>query len=397
MIKGMNNKSVRSFNSKQVMRLLFQHRKLSKSQLATKLELSIPALTKILNYLIDLELVEHINVVHSGRGNATGMYQMTQNTTPILCLHITPYRISTTVLNGLMDPIVDYRSLEINPTHPSELVASVFAIYRQCIKETGSSRFKVAMALHGQVDRRAGTSVLMPQARWAEPIDFKYLLEEEFGAEVQVDNDCVMLALAEKWLTKDHPRDFCVINVDYGIGSSFLVNDKIFRGELFGSGQIGHSIIDQDGRKCCCGRYGCLETIASTKAITSEVRKMHKTNHNHSGEPSQISFEDVATLYHSGDMVTKQTIQKAAGSFGISLYNFLVTLSVNDIVIYGDIRRLGHEWLDIVKSKALFNPFEANTNALKEQRASVRYGELPDSRLLNGIGFLYIEALIDNF
>lgn len=231
----------------------------------------------------------------------------------------------------------------------------------------------------------------------AEPIDFKYLLEEEFGAEVQVDNDCVMLALAEKWLTKDHPRDFCVINVDYGIGSSFLVNDKIFRGELFGSGQIGHSIIDQDGRKCCCGRYGCLETIASTKAITSEVRKMHKTNHNHSGEPSQISFEDVATLYLSGDMVTKQTIQKAAGSFGISLYNFLVTLSVNDIVIYGDIRRLGHEWLDIVKSKALFNPFEANTNALKEQRASVRYGELPDSRLLNGIGFLYIEALIDNF
>ncbi|MFM2668207.1 hypothetical protein AAFX24_26010 [Vibrio mediterranei] len=46
---------------------------------------------------------------------------------------------------------------------------------------------------------------------------------------------------------------------------------------------------------------------------------------------------------------------------------------------------------------ALFNTFEANTNALKEQRASVRYGELPDSRLLNGIGFLYIEALIDNF
>ncbi|MFA0442042.1 ROK family protein [Vibrio sp. 10N.222.51.C12] len=393
----MNNKSVRSFNSKQVMRLLFQHRTLSKSQLASKLELSIPALTKILNYLIDLELVEHIDVIHSGRGNSTGMYQMTQNTTPILCLHVTPYRIATTVLNGLMDPIVDYRNIEIGPTCPSELIESVFSIYRQCMKETGCSKFKVAMALHGQVDRRAGTSVLMPQAKWAEPIDFKYLLEEEFGAEVQVDNDCVMLALAEKWLTEDHLKDFCVINVDYGIGSSFLVNDRIFRGELFGSGQIGHSIIDQDGRRCCCGRYGCLETIASTQAITLEVRKMHKTNHNHNGESSQISFEDVAMLYHSGDMLTKQTIEKAAGTFGISLYNFLVTLSVNDIVIYGDIGRLGKEWLDIVKHNALFNPFEANTNALKEQRASIRYGELPDSRLLNGIGFLYIESLIDAF
>lgn len=397
MIKGMNNKSVRSFNSKQVMRLLFQHRKLSKSQLAAKLELSIPALSKILSYLIDLELVEHINVIHSGRGNSTGMYQMTQNTTPILCLHITPYRISTTVLNGLMDPIVEFRNIEINPTHPSELVASVFSIYRQCMKDTGSTKFKVAMALHGQVDRRAGTSVLMPQAKWAEPIDFKYLIEEEFGAEVQVDNDCVMLALAEKWLTKDHPKDFCVINVDYGIGSSFLVNDKIFRGDLFGSGQIGHSIIDQDGRKCCCGRYGCLETIASTKAITSEIRKIYKTNPNNERNPSQISFEDVTNLYHSGDMVTKKTVEKAATSFGISLYNFLVTLSVNDIVIYGDIKMLGEEWLNMVKNIALSNPFEANTNALKEQRASIRYGELPDCQLLNGIGFLYIESLIDSF
>lgn len=67
------------------------------------------------------------------------------------------------------------------------------------------------------------------------------------------------------------------------------------------------------------------------------------------------------------------------------------------LLSYGDIRRLGHEWLDIVKGKALFNPFEAKTNALREQRASVRYGELPESRLLNGIGFLYIEALIDTF
>ncbi|MDV7106358.1 ROK family transcriptional regulator [Vibrio sp. TH_r3] len=397
MIKGMNNKSVRSFNSKQVMRLLFQHRKLSKSQLAAKLELSIPALSKILNYLIDLELVEHIQVIHSGRGNSTGMYQMTQNTTPILCLHITPYRISTTVLNGLMDPIVDYRTIEINPTHPSELVASVFEIYRQCIKDTGSSKFKVAMALHGQVDTRSGTSVLMPQAKWSAPIDFKYLIEEEFGAEVQVDNDCVMLALAEKWLTKDHPKDFCVINVDYGIGSSFLVNDKIFRGELFGSGQIGHSIIDQDGRKCCCGRYGCLETLSSTKAITSEIRKTYKTNPNHGHNASQITFEDVARLFHSGDMITRKTVEKAATSFGISLYNFLVTLSVNDIVIYGDIKDLGDEWLNIVRTIALSNPFEVNTNALKEQRASIRYGELPDSRLLNGIGFLYIESLIDTF
>jgi predicted NBD/HSP70 family sugar kinase len=49
-----------------------------------------------------------------------------------------------------------------------------------------------------------------------------------------------MLALAEKWQNPAANGDFCVINVDYGIGSSFVINDNIWRGSLYGSGQIGH-------------------------------------------------------------------------------------------------------------------------------------------------------------
>lgn len=81
-----------------------------------------------------------------------------------------------------------------------------------------------------------------------------------------VDNDCVMLALAEKWQHQGTQQDFCVINVDYGIGSSFVINDHIYRGSLYGSGQIGHTIVNPDGKACDCGRYGCLETVASQRA-----------------------------------------------------------------------------------------------------------------------------------
>lgn len=60
-----------------------------------------------------------------------------------------------------------------------------------------------------------GVSQTMPQAPWATPIEVKYLLEEKLGIRVMVDNDCVMLALAEKWQNNSQVRDFCVINVDY--------------------------------------------------------------------------------------------------------------------------------------------------------------------------------------
>jgi predicted NBD/HSP70 family sugar kinase len=47
--------------------------------------------------------------------------------------------------------------------------------------------------------------------------------------------------------------DFCVINVDYGIGSSFVINDQIYRGSLYGSGQIGHTIVILTARPATAG------------------------------------------------------------------------------------------------------------------------------------------------
>ena len=93
--------------------------------------------------------------------------------------------------------------------------------------------------MHGQVDPVTGVSH-MPQAAWRSPLQLKFLLEEKLAVDVRVDNDCVMLALAEKWLNRNALAEFCVINVDYGIGSSFVINGEIFRGNLYGSGQIGH-------------------------------------------------------------------------------------------------------------------------------------------------------------
>ncbi|WP_426769920.1 ROK family protein [Pseudomonas aeruginosa] len=40
------------------------------------------------------------------------------------------------------------------------------------------------------------------------------------------------------------------------MGSSFVINEQIYRGSLYGSGQIGHTIVNPDGVVCDCGRYG---------------------------------------------------------------------------------------------------------------------------------------------
>lgn len=398
MLKGMNNQSVRMFNSKLIIRLLFQYKQLSKSRLSHLLELSIPAISKILLFLEEKGWVEHVQTKHTGRGNSSGVYQISHKSSPIICLHVTPTTISALVVNGKMELILDRWEREVSPAVPEELVQSVIDVYRHCVKEANVGKLKIALSLHGQVDIHAGTSMFMPQAPWNTPIDFKYILEEQLGTDVTVDNDCVMLALAEKWINPDHARDFCVINVDYGIGSSFLIDDQIFRGVLYGSGQIGHSIIDQDGKKCGCGRYGCLETVASTKAMLADIRKQTKNRLFYEQYYlDEFEFEQCAQLYLQNDPLVCRFCNKAASTLGISIYNFLVTMSVNDIVIYGEACKLGEHWLRVIKDQAHYNPFEGNVISVKEQKSSIRFGELSETQLLQGIGYLFIEKMLIAF
>lgn len=147
------------------------------------------------------------------------------------------------------------------------LLEAIVECWRHIHRRYPQHSINLALGVHGQVDPITGVSQTMPRARWKTPIEIKYLLEERLGVQVRVDNDCVMLALAEKWQHQGTQQDFCVINVDYGIGSSFVINDHIYRGSLYGSGQIGHTIVNPDGNACDCGRYGCLETVASLSAL----------------------------------------------------------------------------------------------------------------------------------
>ena len=66
----------------------------------------------------------------------------------------------------------------------------------------------LALGVHGQVDPITGVSQTMPQARWKTPIEIKYRLRSGLACRVRVDNDRVMLALAEKWQHQGTQQDF---------------------------------------------------------------------------------------------------------------------------------------------------------------------------------------------
>lgn len=232
----------------------------------------------------------------------------------------------------------------------------------------------------------------MPQAPWRDELHVKFLLESQLGIQVRMDNDCVMRALAQKWhllRTTGECQDFCMLNVDYGVGSSFLINHEIYRGQLFGSGQIGHTIIDPNGKLCACGRIGCLETAASTGAILRSVNQYLRAVQ---GEQSSLTFPQATALYVEGDPNVAVQVNMAGVSLGRAIYNFLNLININHIYIYGAVQLLGDKFLEVIKRQIKVNPFDKG-DQVKALATSIEYGTLSEEEQISGISYLYGEEL----
>lgn len=388
--RGMTPHDVRRFNCRQVLKLLYRYKRLSKSQLAALMQLSIPAISNIVEALSQIAWLETIE--KSSESIKTGrvrnlQYRISKNKHDIVCFYISPKLLKAIVVDFEMNPLSELGRREISAQTPTDLINEMVALISRIRQSLHGRAYRLALACHGQVDVNSGTSLKMAQAPWKEPIEFKYLLEQRLGCEVLIDNDCVMIALAEKWLGTGE-QDYCVINLDYGIGSSFLIGGEIYRGRRFGSGQIGHTTVVPDGPLCGCGRRGCLETQASLKALEQAYGQL-------SGDKN-IKFSQIVERYHRHDPVAMHVVFHSAKMIGRSLYNFLVTLDINQIILYGASCQLGESWLEMITEQTLSNPFISDADLVQDQ-TYIRMGTLSESELLIGIGYLWAEQELNQF
>ncbi|MRS14651.1 ROK family protein [Enterobacteriaceae bacterium RIT691] len=391
-----NNQQIRQHNKCVLLELLYRVKRANKSTLARLAQISIPAVSNILEELAKEQRVLNVEEDKPSRGHSGGVWLIAPEGDWTLCLNITPTSIECQLANACLSPKGDFERVAIDAPSPQALLGEIEKCWHRYRKLWPNRTINLALAIHGQVDPVTGVSQTMPQAPWKAPIEVKYLLEEKLGVRVLVDNDCVMLALAEKWQNTARGRDFCVINVDYGIGSSFVINDQVYRGSLYGSGQIGHTIIDPDGMACDCGRYGCLETVASLSALKKQARIWLKASPQPSQQdPETLKSHQLVSAWREGDERVVRWVEESANAIGLSLYNFLNILNINQIWFYGRSCEFGEQWLATIKQRIGFNPFDHN-DGLKRNETEIGFGQLTRAQQVMGIGYLYVEAALAN-
>jgi glucokinase len=94
------------------------------------------------------------------------------------------------------------------------------------------------------------------------------------GLPVVIDNDANAGGWAE-WrfgAARGH-SDALFVAVGTGIGGALVVGGQLRRGAHGTAGEIGHIVVERDGRACPCGSHGCWEQYASGRAFLRDARE----------------------------------------------------------------------------------------------------------------------------
>lgn len=124
----------------------------------------------------------------------------------------------------------------------------------------------VGVVVPGYVDEATGTGVWSANLGWRD-LPIAELVRAEVGVPVRLGHDVRAGLLAERHFGAARGVDNAIfLPIGTGIAAATLVGGRVVSGH-YAAGELGHVVLDENGAECGCGKRGCLEALASARAI----------------------------------------------------------------------------------------------------------------------------------
>jgi len=198
----------------------------------------------------------------------------------------------------------------------------------------------IGMAFPGYIDPEKG-EVIRSHNIDISNFEVKKVMKKEFNLPAYVDHNTIMMARNLISNNSHKEKDFCIINIGPGIGVGIVSNGKILRGYKNAAGELGHVTVNPEGRKCNCGKKGCLETESSSKAIVRNYEEISGKNLECDGScESKLVYE----LAKKGDEKAIKAFERAGKYLGIGIATLVNILNPEKVYIAGGVSN-GWEFL----------------------------------------------------
>lgn len=254
--------------------------------------------------------------------------------------------------------MLDVFSLPVVKGEPGEVtINKLIDVVDNYIKEKGIANdiVGIGIGIPGLLDIEKGVVTFSGNLKWVD-LPVADLFHKRLSYPVRIANDANVATLGEAKLGAGKGVEYVVmLTLGTGVGGGMVFNGQLYEGNEGKGAEIGHIVVELNGRQCSCGRKGCLEAYASATAIIADTVKAMSAHpeslmHQEAKELGKIDGRVAFKAARKGDPVALQVVDQYVFFLSEGILNFCNIFRPNVVILSGGIANEGDYLFDKINN-----------------------------------------------
>lgn len=349
--------SIKRTNRSRILEYIFRNAPVSRATIAEQTDITPATVTMTITELINEEIVIDLGEVEQS-DNMPGRKRVLIDLNPNYCYEIgiefNEKNISFCIADlkgNIIDELI-YSTTYNEISNITEFIIKNTQILMQKNKHINNKILGIGIGVPGKINNNA-TELFSDSNIWEK--FFPKKIKERFNLPIVMDNNVKCMAMGMYLFEpKKSPENFSFFHLGIGMYCANVINGELFQGNDYISGEIGHTIVKVDGKRCECGKNGCLNTYASERWLikTAKILLENKASiilDSLVKEGKDVNIEHIITAYNLGDEVIRQYIIEALKYLSMTISNLSMIINPTKIFLHGR----------LFEDKTLFNQFKS--------------------------------------
>jgi len=360
--KTVGNSRIREDHKIKVLNYIRINKTVSRTDIYKNTNISKPTVTRVIEQLLQEDLVVEGGIANdeSGIGRKPICLKINPSAHYCIGINISKKFIQASIIDFEMN-IISKKTINIKNVKEIDEFDNIVV---QCINEIlneirtidKDKILGIGIGVPGIVDYNTGIIVEFASKPNIVNVNLKKYIEERLNLNVIIDNNAKTRALGEYWYGYGVGYNNIIFVVcSQGIGSGIIADGNILRGKNNETGEFGHMIIDIDGRKCSCGKYGCVEAycaLESVENITKEALKHGRKSilfELSNGDIDVVDYKMICKGACMNDLLCKERLDETACFLSTGIANTIGIINPEIVILSGELFDESEYFYDLVK------------------------------------------------
>ena len=343
--KGLSHKN--NIIKRNIIAYMVANDEVTLAELTKELKISIPTMTKLVQELVDEDIVSDLGKVETAGGRRPNVYGLTCSTLYFAGVHVgrdSMTCVITDMQNNLVSEVV-YDDFEL--TDREVCLETICSNINKFLDECGYDRTKIlglGVCIVGRVNTSEGRSY-----HYFTSIEenMRDVIESKVGLRVLVENDTRARCYAEYNFSRSKTESNVIyLHLGLGVAIGIVSDGKLYYGKNGFAGEFGHIPFFDNEKICFCGKKGCLETEVSGIAIEEKMNELVRNGANtilrkRYEAKEQIHINDIVNAACNDDNLSIELIEEAGEKVGKAVAFLINIFNPESVIVGGNLAAAG--------------------------------------------------------